>query len=114
MAVKAQLPRMVMSFVQMRCQFVVDRAGVGELAHLDVGAAVADHLDAFGTRRRMAATLDDEIGTESADDGAYGVESRLRSGICVDRNRGRCAKSAAVGETRGDKTAGDALAHTGR
>ena len=45
----------------------VDRASVGELAHLDVGASVAEHLDPFGTRRRMTAAFDDQIRTETSD-----------------------------------------------
>jgi hypothetical protein len=32
----------------------LDRAGIGELAHLDIGAAVAQHLDALPAGARMA------------------------------------------------------------
>ena len=55
----------------MRCQEVVDRARVGELAHLDVGAAVAQELDAFRPGAGMAGAVHHEVGAEAADDVAH-------------------------------------------
>ena len=46
----------------------VDRAGVGELPHLHVGAAVAQHLDPLRAGRGVAAAVQRQIGAEAAGD----------------------------------------------
>src|SRR5215217_2308459 len=40
----------------------LDRAGVRELAHLDVGPAVAQHFDTLGTGGGMPGAVDYEVG----------------------------------------------------
>ena len=65
----------------MRCQSL-DRARVGELAHLDVGAAVAQHLDALRARARMARAVHHEIRAEAADDVAHRRDARF-GGVCT-------------------------------
>ena len=62
----------------MRCHDVSDRTGIGELAHLDIGAAVAQHLDAFGAGARMARAIHHQIGAEAADDVAHRLDALFR------------------------------------
>ena len=56
----------------------VDRARVGELAHFNIGAAVAQHLDALGAGGWMARTIHHEIGAEAADDVAHLLDAFRR------------------------------------
>src|ERR1700730_2129865 len=56
----------------------LDRTGVGELPHLHIGAAVAQHFDAFGSGARMARAIHHEVGAEAADDVAHGLDARFR------------------------------------
>src|SRR4029077_10564674 len=56
----------------------VDRTGVGELTHLDIGAAVAQHFDAFGASTRMTRAIHHQIRAETADDVAHTLDARLR------------------------------------
>src|SRR5438445_243652 len=56
----------------------LDLSRIGELAHLDISAAVAQELDAFGPGRGMAGAIHHEIGAESADDLAHTSDALLR------------------------------------
>ena len=62
----------------MRCQLVAMVAGVGELAHLDVGAAVAQELDSLGAGAGVAGAVHDQICPEAADDLAHAGDAVLR------------------------------------
>ena len=81
-AVKAQLPSEVDVLGADAVPVGLDRAGIGELAHLDVSAAVAQHLYALRPGCRMAAAVHHEIGAEAADDLAHRARCAPRqSGI---------------------------------
>src|SRR5262249_31600143 len=62
-------------------------AGIGELAHLHIGAAVAQHLDALGTGARMAGTIHHEVGAEAADDVANTLDALIRLLDLLDVHR---------------------------
>src|SRR5918994_1089845 len=55
----------------------LDRAGVRELAHLDVSSAVAQHLDALGTGRGVAGAVHHEVGAEGLGQPAHGLYACL-------------------------------------
>ena len=78
----------------------LDRTGVGELAHLDIGAAVAQHLDALGPGGGMAAAVDHQVGAEAADDVAHRRDARLRAPVLLDVDRGLGAEGAADPQAR--------------
>src|SRR3569832_910564 len=52
-----------------------DRTGIGELSHLDVGAAVAQHFDPLGAGTRMTRAIHHEVGAESADNVAHAADA---------------------------------------
>ncbi len=60
-----------MSFAQMRCHEVMIDAGIGELAHFDIGAAVAQKLDSLRAGAGMARAIHDQVGAKAADDVAH-------------------------------------------
>ena len=77
-----------------------DRAGIGELAHLDIGAAVAQHLDAFGTGRGMAGAVHHQVRAVAADDLAHGRDARLGRRDFLDVDSGFGAEPAGQREAR--------------
>src|SRR6185437_15270254 len=72
----------------------LDRAGVSELAHLDIGAAVAQHLHALGSGAWMTRAIHHEVRAESADDVAHFSDTFLRRLAFLDVDGGLGAEFA--------------------
>lgn len=96
-----------------------DRAGVGELAHLDVGAAVAKELDAFRAGGRMAGAVHHHVCTVAADDVAHCLDALVGSLVFLDVDCGLGAELTRELEARafwradGDDAAGAHLLRRG-
>src|SRR5260370_649802 len=54
-----------------------DRAGVGELAHFNIGAAITEKFDAFGAGAGMTGAVHHQIGAEAADDVTHASDSLI-------------------------------------
>src|SRR3712207_2874572 len=78
----------------------LDRAGVRELAHLDVSSAVAQHLDALGTGRGVAGAVHHEVGAEGFGQRAHGLYARLGRFVVLERDGGLGAEAPAQREPR--------------
>ena len=66
----------------------IDAAGIGELAHFNVGSAVPDHLDALGSGFRISAAVQHEVSTEFGGGLAHGVDPVRRWLVGIQWNRG--------------------------
>src|SRR4029077_15633484 len=55
-----------------------DRAGISELAHLDIGTAVTQELDTFRTGARMTRAIHHQIGAKTANDVPHALDTFVR------------------------------------
>src|SRR5215211_1210031 len=76
----------------------LDRAGVRELAHLDVGPAVAQHFDTLGTGGGMPGAVDYEVGAEGTGQPAHDLDALLGRFVVIERDRGLCTEAPAQSE----------------